>query len=247
MIELGLIGCSLKHSFSSIFFEKYFHNKKLNNYSYTNFEIDNISQILNIIYTNNDLIGLNITIPYKQSIIPYLDNIDSTAVEIGAINTLKIRRENEIIINGYNTDWIGFNKSIEEYLPKLKNAIILGNGGASLAIKYVLKKHKILFQTYCRNPKNNTEYMLQNLTNNVINDAKLIIQTTPVGTFPDIGNCIDFPFDGINENHICMDLIYNPQETLFLNKCKQNGATTINGLTMLETQALESFKIWSLD
>ena len=238
MKTYGLIGKNIDYSFSKNYFNNKFNNEGIFNSQYVNFDIDNLNH-LNKIFNNKNH-GFNVTIPYKELIIPYLDSLDIHAERIGAVNTIKILHNKKI---GYNTDWIGFKKSIEPLLlPHHKKALILGTGGASKAIKYALKQLKISYSTVSRNHGN---FTYDDLNNEIIENHQIIINCTPVGTFPNSKETPKINFNFITNKHLAYDLIYNPTETLFLKKCKANGAIIKNGLEMLEIQAEEAWKIWN--
>lgn len=237
MKTYGLIGKNISYSFSRNYFNNKFKNENISNSQYLNFDIDNLSELNNIFNINN--YGFNVTIPYKETIIPYLDSLDFHAEQIGAVNTIKIENEKKI---GFNTDWIGFKKSLESLLkPHHKKALILGTGGASKAVIYALKQLQI--QTLIVSRNGETTY--EDLSEEIIQNHTIIINCTPVGTFPDTESAPEIPYQFITKNHLAYDLIYNPAETFFLKKCKENGAVTKNGLEMLEIQAEESWKIWN--
>ena len=238
----GLIGKKINYSFSKKYFTEKFLSSKLNQNIYKNFDLSDINEFKNII--KDDIInGLNVTIPYKEKIIPFLDKLDDEALKIGAVNTIKFDINNKLI--GYNTDHIGFLKSIKPFIKREhKKAMLLGSGGASKAIIYALKKINISCLVVSRNSYGG------DLTYNLIDsktmkECQIIINCSPLGTFPKIKEYPDLPYKYINEKHICYDLIYNPIETEFLKKCKKQKATLINGMEMLEIQADESWKIWN--
>ena len=236
MKKFGLIGKKLTHSFSKEYFNKKFKKSNLENYQYNNYEIKNLDEIEQLL-TNEKLCGLNVTIPYKQEIINYLDNIEITAKEIGSVNTLKIKEKK---IFGYNTDILGFEKSILPLIGNRKSALILGNGGASQTVQFIFKKHNIKYTVVSRNGEKN----YNNLTFKDIDNNLIIINTTPLGMHPN--NLLpNIPYDHLNKNHLVYDLIYNPKETLFLKKAKQKKCIIKNGLEMLYIQAEESWKIWN--
>lgn len=238
----GLIGKNINYSFSKNYFTNKFIKLKSKNCSYTNFDLLNITEFENIILKNN-LNGLNVTIPYKEKIIPYLDSLDLEAKLIGAVNTIKIDSNKKL--KGYNTDYIGFLKSIKIHLTKKhKKAIILGSGGASKAIVHALKKLEITSITVSRNNlKGNLIY--NDLDREVFNSCQIIINCSPIGTYPNVNECPNIPYQYIDSRHICYDLIYNPEETQFLKKSRLNSAFVINGMKMLKLQAEESWKIWN--
>lgn len=237
--KFGLIGKNISYSFSQKYFEQKFEKLGLKNHSYDLIHIDEINQIEQI-FAQPNFVGLNITIPYKEQIIPFLDEISDEANEIGAINCISIQNGKKI---GYNTDTFGFEKTLLTQANTLRNkALILGNGGAAKAVKYVLKKYHIPFEIVSRK----TEINFDNLTEEMVREYKIIIQCTPVGTFPNTEDCLNFPFGGITEEHFVIDLIYNPPQTAFLKKAKNQGAKIINGQLMLEQQAEKAWEIWNL-
>ena len=236
-MKYGLIGENLIHSFSQDFFKKKFENLNLKKYQYQNFEIKNVNEIINIINGNN-LKGLNITIPFKSKSLSIVDEIDEHAKNIGSINTLQISKKK---IKGYNTDFIGFENSIKPILEKRKNALILGNGGSSKAIQYALRKLNINYKIVSRSGDLNYE----NLTENDIISNKIIINTTPLGMYPNINDFPKIPYHVLSKEHLAYDLIYNPKETIFLKKAKEMECKIKNGFEMLKIQAEESWKIWN--
>lgn len=240
--QFGLIGKNISYSFSQQHFTEKFNTEKLNGYRYDNFDIENIEQFPQVIKDTDNLIGLNVTIPYKETIFPYLDKISSKAQRIGAVNTIKITKKGSL--KGYNTDEYGFRKSLVPYLKKHhKKALILGTGGASKAIAFTLRKLNIPYQFVSR--KNDETYQYSTLTPEIIKTHQIIINCTPLGTFPNIDDCPDIPYEAISSDHLLYDLIYNPEETLFLKKGKERGATTCNGLSMLILQAQKAWEIWN--
>jgi shikimate dehydrogenase len=247
MKKLGLIGFPLSHSFSQKFFNNKFSKENIQGFQYLHFQIQSIDQLKEILIQNPDLIGLNVTVPYKREIIPFLDDMDSVALEVGAVNTIKIsKKHNSLYLKGFNTDIIGFERSL---LPLLKehhkNALILGTGGAAGAVAYVLKKLNIDYKFVSRN--NEKKFLhYSDLTEATIRKNTLIINTTPVGTTPRTEEYPEIPYFAITSQHLLYDLIYNPAETQFLRKGKKREAIVKNGLQMLEIQAEESWKIWSV-
>lgn len=240
----GLIGRKLSHSFSSDFFNTMFQKEGINA-QYKNFEIPEIESIYELLRNTPNIKGFNVTIPYKSSIIPFLDSIDAEAQKIRAVNTVRIfNLNNSLHLRGYNTDVIGFGKTLRPLLSKnMKKALILGSGGASKAVSEALKTLDIDFTIVSRNNVNCTSY--DSLTIDKIKETLLIINTTPLGMFPDICSFPDIPYEGIGPEHLCYDLIYNPKETVFMNKCKSNGAHVCNGYDMLVAQAMAAWKIWN--
>lgn len=243
MSKFGLLGRHISYSFSKAHFTKKFENEGLP-HIYENFDIESISEFPNILKNNPDLKGLNVTIPYKEQIIPYLNFIDNEAKEIGAVNTITISPSGKL--KGYNTDCYGFENSIKPLLkPHHKNALILGTGGASKAIVYALKALKIEYAHVSRKHLDFVKFTYSELTSDIINSYQIIINCSPVGTYPNINECPDIPFDGISKKHLLYDLIYNPLQTKFLSIGASKGAITCNGLKMLELQAEKSWDIWN--
>jgi shikimate dehydrogenase len=237
----GLIGFPLTHSFSEKYFKEKFRKENIQNTDYKLFPIKEITEIKKLLAENPHLKGFNVTIPYKEAIIPFLNKLDKTAEEIGAVNCVKIQ-DGQLI--GYYTDYLGFEKSLKPLLKKeIKNALILGNGGSAKAVKYVLRKLGISFLIVSRTAKENC-ITYKELNEVIVKQNLLIINTTPLGMYPKIEAFPPIPYQYLSENHICYDLVYNPTKTQFLKKAEQNGATIKNGLEMLEVQAEESWKIW---
>ncbi len=237
----GLIGHPVSHSFSKSFFDKKFEQENLNDCRYELMDLESIDEILSL-KNNSQLCGLNVTIPYKQAIIPFLDTISEEAKSVGAVNTINIKSGKW---HGYNTDVIGFQKSLIHLLnPSIKKALILGSGGASLAVKYVLDKLSISSSFVSRDSKL-TEYNYEDITKSVLNEHQLIINTTPVGMFPVVNKMPKISVHLLNRNHLVYDLIYNPEETLLLKNAASVGCSAKNGLEMLHIQAKESWKIWT--
>lgn len=246
MKQYGLIGFPLSHSFSKKFFSNKFQKEGTNS-EYLNFEIDNIDKLPKVINANKDLIGLNVTIPYKEKVIPFLDKLDPAAKTIGAVNTIKIIRAGEnILLEGYNSDTYGFYHSLKPLLKDHhKKALILGTGGASKAIKYVFKDIGIDFYSVSRNNKDEKTIAYTDLTKELIEDHKLIINTTPLGTFPNTSEFPSIPYQYLGKKHLLYDLVYNPEITMFMSKGMEAGSRVKNGYEMLELQALKSYEIWN--
>ena len=240
--KFGLIGKNIDYSFSKKYFSEKFKKENLD-CTYSNFDIENISLIESILQKNG-ISGYNVTIPYKEEIIKFLDEIDEVAKDIGAVNTIK-KIDNKNI--GFNTDCIGFEKSLIPLIENKKpdSALILGGGGASKAVKYVLKKIKINYSTVSRK-EGKSEFIYENLNDVIINRFKMIINCSPVGTFPNINKCPNIPYKHLTKEHILYDLVYNPVESLFLRRGRELGCKTKNGLEMLEIQANESWRIWNI-
>ncbi|NUM51239.1 MAG: shikimate dehydrogenase [Flavobacteriales bacterium] len=243
MKTYGLVGFPLSHSFSKTYFTEKFLKENIQNCEYLNFELEKISFLPELLKNNKNIVGFNVTVPYKQSIIPYLHELDKTAEKIGAVNTVKINNGKLI---GYNTDEYGFRFSLKPFLEnKHQNVLILGNGGASKAVQYVLKDLGMEYTIAQRNPENKEHLSFTEITEKAIQYHLLIINTTPVGMHPNVNECIDLPYHCINKEHLLYDLIYNPVKTLFLKKGEQQKASTINGLSMLHLQAEKTWMIWN--
>ncbi|MDF1676905.1 MAG: shikimate dehydrogenase [Vicingaceae bacterium] len=240
----GLIGHPLAHSFSKKYFESKFKKEGITNCSYQLFDIENILDF-NTIKNTTELTGLNVTIPYKQSIIEHLDEIDTNAKLIGAVNTIKIDTATKKT-KGFNTDYYGFKNSLKPFLENThQRALILGTGGASKAIVHVLKNLNIDCLFVSRTPKKDNEISYQDVNEYVIKHHQLIINTTPLGTYPNIESYPNISYENLTSNHLLYDLVYNPEETVFLKKGKEKGCLTINGLQMLKLQAEKSWEIWN--
>ena len=238
----GLIGKNIDYSFSKRFFKKKFENENLN-HNYVNFDIKEIDELPLILSKTKDLLGLNVTVPYKETIIPFLDKLHSDVQKIGAVNTIKIKNGNLI---GYNTDHYGFSKSIIPYINKKhRSALIIGTGGASKAIYFALNKLNIKAKFISREPKNIQYLSYSDLTSNIIKENLIIINCSPVGTYPNIDEYPLIPYEFLNNKHLLFDLIYNPNQTTFLKKGSKMNAKTISGLEMLKIQAEKSWEIWN--
>ncbi|PIF02682.1 MAG: shikimate dehydrogenase [Paludibacter sp.] len=245
MKTYGLIGKSLKHSFSKRYFTEKFEKEKIKSV-YELFEIEKIEKVQEIFQKEN-LNGLNVTIPYKEVIIPYLDEVDETAKVVGAVNTIKFIRHSAgtLSLKGYNTDVLGFSQSIRPHLKAWhKKALILGTGGVAKAIDYSLKSLGIETKFVSRTPSS-TQLSYEDLNSSIINDFLLIVNGSPIGMFPNITQCPKIPYVLLGKKHLLFDAIYNPIKTLFLQKGEKQGAEIINGLEMLVNQAEESWKIWN--
>ncbi len=254
--ELGLIGFPISHSFSERYFKEKFLNEKINNFDYFLFPLENLDEFPAFIKNNPKLVGLNVTIPHKKNIIPFLDELDSSALRVGAVNVIKIFPNGKKV--GYNSDYFGFKKSLETLLHtnlhtknthlNNLNALILGNGGAAMAVVAALQDLKIHYEIVSRQKSVNT-ISYNDLTTlkhqkPFLQDFQLIINTTPLGMYPHTEFCPQIPYEYITNQHILYDLVYNPEETTFLKKGRQQGASTKNGLEMLYLQAEKSWEIW---
>ncbi|SFN85817.1 shikimate dehydrogenase [Bizionia echini] len=243
MRKFGLIGKNISYSFSQNYFTDKFSSENILDATYENFDIDNIDTILNI-FENPEIVGCNVTIPYKETIIPYLDKLDKKAKNIGAVNTIKRHKNGKLI--GYNTDCYGFKKTLKPHLkPFHKQALILGTGGASKAIAFTLKELGITYKFVSRTSKNPTQLTYNNLGESTISEHLIIINCTPLGTFPNVADAPNIPYQFLTKDHILYDLIYNPEETRFLKQGQLKNAVTINGLQMLKFQAEKAWRIWN--
>jgi len=210
----------------------------LKNFSYDIFDLNEINEVENL-FASPELLGFNVTIPYKEKIIDFLDELSDEAEKIGAVNCVLIHDGKK---TGYNTDAFGFEKTLLLHKkPSQDKALILGNGGAAKAVKYALDKHNIPSITISRS----TEINFENLDKETVSEHKIIVQCTPVGTFPNVKECLNFPFDGLSSDHLVIDLIYNPNFTQFILNASEKGAKTVNGYYMLEQQAEKAWEIWN--
>ena len=242
--SFGLLGETLGYSFSRKYFTEKFEKEHLSNFTYDNYEMPNLDDFCVIWDHIPSLVGLNVTIPYKTAVIPFLDAISKEAKKINAVNTI-VRIEGKLI--GYNTDVIGFNKSLTKFIggeKPPKHALILGTGGAAQAVKFVLSDLGIQFLEVSRSPNEN-QVSYQRITGETMASHHLIINTTPLGTHPNTSECPDIPYQFITEKHLLFDLIYNPEKTLFLRRGEEAGAKIKNGYQMLEEQAEASWRIWN--
>ena len=237
MRTFGLIGKSLSHSFSSSYFNEKFFKEGDTNAKYLNFELNDISEFPQLIKKQN-LSGINVTLPYKESIIPFLDELSENAKRIGSVNTIQISRGKLI---GHNTDVIGFKQSITPLLAGRNTALILGDGGSAKAVKFIFNQLKISHKTINRN----SAFDYSDITSEIIDFNTIIVNATPLGMIPEIKNYPQIPYELLTEKHLLFDLIYNPKETLFLKYGRANKACTKNGLEMLQIQAETSWNIWN--
>lgn len=241
----GLIGNPLSHSFSKKYFDAKFLKEGLADHDYNLFEISSINYLRVILDNNPGLAGLNVTIPYKESVIPFLDKLEESAKLVGAVNVIKIENGS---LTGYNSDFYGFESSLLNWLPQNiigLSALILGSGGGSKAVQAVLKANEIPFKVVSRN-KTLDAYTYNELkTNSLITNNHLLINTTPIGMAPKIEACPDIPYEQLNKHHHVFDLIYNPSQSLFLEKALAKKASVKNGLEMLQLQAEKSWEIWT--
>ncbi|HAZ01791.1 MAG: shikimate dehydrogenase [Bacteroidetes bacterium GWA2_40_14] len=245
MKVFGLVGYPLTQSFSQKYFTEKFEKEKINA-RYLNFEIESIGEFPEIIEDTEGIVGLNVTIPYKEKIISFIQELDLVAREAGAVNLIKVlEKRNKPYLVGSNSDVYGFQQSISPMLkPHHTHALILGTGGASKAVRYVFKELGIDFKMVSRKPR--TGWLTySDLTPEIISKAPLIINTTPLGMFPNVEGFPNIPFEGMDDRHLIYDLIYNPSETVLMQKAKAAGATVMNGHNMLILQAEKSWEFWN--
>ncbi|MBI2259040.1 MAG: shikimate dehydrogenase [Flavobacteriia bacterium] len=241
MLHFGLIGKKLDYSFSSSFFNDFFKKNDLQ-CTYENIECADIEEVKSCLLSKK-FKGLNITIPYKEQVIPLLSDLSDEAKEIGSVNVVKFENNQ---YKGYNTDYYGFHQSIKPFLKNSHTkALILGTGGASKAVSYVLKSIGIEVLYVSRTPKNKQQFLISEVNENMLNACKLIINCTPIGTFPDVKNKPALPYQSIGKEHLLIDLIYNPEKSAFLLEGEKYGAEILNGKSMLIEQAKKSWEIWN--
>lgn len=243
MKRFGLIGKKLGHSFSATYFNNRFQKENLNDHLYSLFELGSIEEFPDLLMNTPDLCGLNVTIPFKEAVLPYLDEIDPSAKAIGAVNTIQFKAGKTI---GYNTDAYGFKASIRPFLEnKHERALILGTGGASKAVAHVLEELGITVFYASRNPQNQQSFRYEDVNEPIMNACLLVVNCTPLGMHPNIAEIPAIPMHLIGPNHFVVDLIYNPEETLLLHHAKENGAIVLNGLDMLHFQANKAWEVWN--
>lgn len=246
MKTYGLLGKSLTHSFSKKYFSDKFSKLGIDDCQYINLEIESIEDLPKILNQEN-LTGFNVTIPYKIEIIPYLDELDEVASKVGAVNTVSIEQRNgKKHLKGYNTDAFGFHQMIKPFLlSHHEHALILGTGGASKSVEYVLKQYGIDVRFATRQATKENQLNWKDINENVIHYHQLIVNTTPLGMFPDVDQKPDLPYLAATKDHLLIDLIYNPSETEFMRLGKSQGAVVLNGQTMLQQQAEKAWEIWN--
>ena len=244
----GLIGYPLVHSFSMDYFNQKFLAEDIDA-EYINFEIQDLGLLMELIAEYPNLNGLNVTAPYKEAIIPYLDSLDDDAHEIGAVNVVKFIRDaktGELVeLRGYNSDVLGFERTLDSVLtPQRTSAMVLGTGGAAKAVRAALRRHGIEVQLVSRRKSEHT-LIYEEITRAMVANYKIVVNATPVGKYPDDNQCPDFPYRFLTPEHLCYDLIYNPEETLFMKNSARYGAETKNGIEMLLLQAFDAYEIWN--
>lgn len=260
MKKYGLVGYPLSHSFSKKYFTEKFEKESISNAAYELYPLEHIGELPALLQQEKDLCGLNVTVPHKVSVLPHLDWMSEYAKEIGAVNCIRISsmspvaaalsgevgiQGKEYVLEGFNTDAYGFEMSLKPLLKARHNrALILGDGGGARAVKYILGTLNIAFTSVTRKPAEH-RITFEQLTPAQVGSHMLIINTTPLGTSPDVDECPNIPYEAITEDHLLFDMIYNPEETLFLKKGKEQGATIKNGYEMLILQAEKSWEIWN--
>ena len=241
--QFGLVGKNISYSFSKKYFTERFQKDNTLDFTYENFDIQDIADFPKIIKNNPNLIGLNVTIPYKETVIPFLNGLSETAAKIGAVNVIKITKEGELI--GHNSDCYGFKKALEPILqPHHKKALILGTGGASKAVAFALEELGISY-TFVSRKASEKQSSYDQIDASTFENYYIIINSTPLGTSPNTEAFPEIPYDYFTPKHIAFDLVYNPAETQFLKKAKANGAVIKNGLEMLVNQAEKAWEIWN--
>lgn len=242
MRQFGLIGYPLSHSFSKNYFNRKFNDEGIHDCSYELYPIASIAELKSLLDTEKGLHGLNVTIPYKEAVLPFIDHVSTAAQQIGACNCISIK---EGKLTGYNTDVIGFEQTLLPLLqPNHKKALVLGTGGAAKAVAWVLQKLKIEYSYVSRHAKKG-QLSYEQIDAAILKDFGIIINTTPLGMQPNINQKPSLPYINLTEQHLCYDLIYNPEKTAFLQEAEKQGAVIKNGLDMLLIQAEESWRIWN--
>ncbi|MBB5622511.1 shikimate dehydrogenase [Pedobacter cryoconitis] len=246
MRTFGLIGYPLAHSFSKKFFTEKFAEEGIADHQYELFPIENIAAVVSLIAADDSLAGLNVTIPHKVGVMTYLNELDPAAETIGAVNCISIQhKDGQTWLKGFNTDAYGFQESLKPYLKKHHtHALILGDGGAAKAVKYVLDQLQITYLSVVRTVAPNA-ILYSDLTEDLLQKHQVIINTTPLGTFPNVEAAPAIPYQWLTDQHLAYDLVYNPEETEFLKRAKAKGAAIKNGFEMLQLQAERSWFIWN--
>ncbi|ABG57300.1 shikimate dehydrogenase family protein [Cytophaga hutchinsonii] len=244
MKTYGLIGFRLSHSFSKKYFTEKFLKEGIEDCVYENFQLDTVKEFSALLRTDANLKGFNVTIPYKEEIIPFLNDLDAAAKEIGAVNVIKIQEDGTLI--GYNSDYYGFKTSLETFIPKevSHKALVLGTGGAAKAVVTALNHLGIPYQYVSRN-KSAQSLSYEELDQNVMQEYTLVVNTSPLGMYPEVDSFPAIPYEFLDSRHYLYDLVYNPEETLFMKKGIARGAHVMNGLPMLIGQAEKAWEIWN--
>ncbi len=246
MKQFGLIGYPLSHSFSKKFFTDKFRNEQIDGCEYELYPIENIDLFSSLLADHPALSGINVTIPYKVQVLPFLDEMDEAAKEIGAVNCIAIQRNGaDCLLKGYNTDAYGFEESLKPLLEAHhRKALVFGDGGAAKAVKYVLKKLGISFLVVTRKPTEDS-ILYEAVDEALLQEYTVLVNTTPLGMSPDIDTCPDIPYQYLSDKHVGYDLVYNPETTYFLKQIEDKGGRIKNGLEMLHLQAIRSWEIWN--
>jgi shikimate dehydrogenase len=246
MRKFGLIGYPLGHSFSKKYFTEKFDREKIGDVSYDNYPLEDISLFEPLYKNDPELSGLNVTIPYKESVIPYLDILNDEARKVGAVNTICLcTKTGRMVKVGFNTDVVGFRKSLEEHLEGVPaQALVLGTGGASRAVVYVLKEMGIQVVRVSSSGKDSA-IAYHEIDDGLISKTRLIVNTTPLGMHPDTASYPPIPYEALSDGHLLFDLVYNPEVTMFMKKGEEQGARTVNGYDMLVYQAEEAWRLWN--
>jgi len=247
MRTFGLIGYPLSHSFSQKYFTEKFAREGISDARYELFPLSNVSELPDLLHRHPDFCGLNVTIPYKTSVIPYLHTLDTTAQAVGAVNCIRIHNS---LLTGFNTDIVGFEQSLRQVLTNRKaqegaQALILGTGGAAKAVAWVLKNMNIPYLFVSRQPEDRDQILYETIAGLSPAVYRIVINTTPLGTYPNVNECPPIPFDWLQPEHLVYDLVYNPPETLLLRLAAERGCMVKNGLEMLHLQAKAAWRIWS--
>lgn len=247
MKKFGIIGNPLTHSQSPEYFNNKFLENGLDDYEYNKYELKKIDEIIPLVQSEKELLGLNVTIPFKESVLKYMNELDYYAKFIGAVNTIKIihDREGDIFLQGYNTDAFGFENTLKPHLTtKHNNGLIIGSGGASKAVEFVFKKLGIGYEIVTRRPLKSNHIVHWAVNKQIMDEYLIIINTTPLGMHPGTMDFPSIPYEFVTSDHIMFDLIYNPSKTRFLELGEKAGATVINGIKMFELQADKAWEIW---
>ena len=240
MRTFGLIGHPLSHSFSQQYLTEKFKVESINDSEYKAFELADIDKLPALVKDTSGLQGLNVTIPHKQDVMRFMDHLSDDAKAIGAVNTIEFKDGSFV---GHNTDWLGFTNAIKPFLENRKKALVLGTGGASKAIQYALKKLNISCELVSRGNGSGLQY--SDLNTDILSSHDILINCTPLGTYPNTDDCPNIPYGALSSQHLCFDLVYNPEITEFMKRSSAQGASVSNGYQMLVNQAEEAWRIWN--
>ncbi|NQY66891.1 MAG: shikimate dehydrogenase [Flavobacteriales bacterium] len=246
MKQFGLIGFPLSHSFSKNYFTEKFKKENISDCHYELYPIEDISAFPDLIRNTPNLVGLNVTIPYKEVVMQYLDELDPIAKEAGAVNTIVAStKDSRTHLKGYNTDVYGFQNSINAFVQSEANALILGTGGASKAVEFSLNNMGIKTTFVSRSPKDDKTIAYTEVTKELLGNYQIVVNSSPIGMYPNVNESPDISYEGLTPTHVLFDLVYNPLETQFLKEGIKRGSTVINGLKMLHLQAEKAWEIWN--